>query len=486
MSRKKNKIEIVNEIETIIRIEDESSFQEYEKTFIQRIPRYTIKLKDGWKTRKKALTDALIKLHLSRKYIIGVLAKWYPDHFLVDLDDVTKERVKEIRSKLGLDCKNSMLCSSESANSYHLLGKPAYKNKPPTVRLLQDTFKQFVKQNDIEIYPQANRTARLPFGYNQECLDPEYIQLKNWEDKLYWFKRLIEFDLAVVPNQQERLNLKFKGIEDIKSIEVIKDPRIIKAIDPNTPNTPNTPKIFNTSSVFEEGKNLLRYGLQTSNSRHDAQFKVSYYLWRINVPIEETKKIIWNWIRKKHNGFSKDIKKYPESVRKEINRQVERIYSTYEYSYIYPDSTHLGYHGYITKPDIADIIRISKANLPRMRFMFNLIKYCYPRKERDFLNIHRDKLAEWSKRNYIQYLKELDQLGIAKRGKSYSVDRFSKSIEIDWKFRDEEDAILDDERSPNTFEDTIKLSYEPEELKALLLRAGKERTTTVRMINKIF
>ncbi|MBA7550910.1 hypothetical protein ES705_43440 [subsurface metagenome] len=484
MSRKKNKIEIVNEIETIIRIEDESSFQEYEKTFIQRIPRYTIKLKDGWKTRKKALTDALIKLHLSRKYIIGVLAKWYPDHFLVDLDDVTKERVKEIRSKLGLDCKNSMLCSSESANSYHLLGKPAYKNKPPTVRLLQDTFKQFVKQNDIEIYPQANRTARLPFGYNQECLDPEYIQLKNWEDKLYWFKRLIEFDLAVVPNQQERLNLKFKGIEDIKSIEVVKDPRIIKAIDPNTP---NTPKIFNTSSVFEEGKNLLRYGLQTSNSRHDAQFKVSYYLWRINVPIEETKKIIWNWIRKKHNGFSKDIKKYPESVRKEINRQVERIYMYYEYSSVYPDSTHQDFYGFICKPDLEDIIRICKANAPRMKFLFHLIKYYYPRRLRDSVSIHSDKFIEWSsRRSYKQFLEELIKVEIILRGKSYLVEQFSKNIEINWNFRNRDNAILSDNRSPDSFENTLKLSYKPEELRGLLKKAGSEKSTTSEMIKRIY
>lgn len=383
------------------------------------------------------------------------MGKWYPEYSILDSDNVTIDEVERIRDSLGLNATNSMLCTSESPDSYHILIRPAYNNKPPTIRLLQDTFKQFGKQNNIEIYPQSNRTIRLPFGFNQECIDFEYVNLKDWQEKLFWFLKLDDFDLSTIPNQQKELDLTYKN-----------------------------PNILN---VFEEGKDLLKNGLQIKNSRYDAQFKVLYYLWRMNIPIDEAIKLVWLLIKNKNNGFSKDIIAYPETVRKEINRQAGRIYTTYEHTCIYPDETHNGHNGYITKADIKDIIRISKANLPRMRFLYNLVRYSYPRKQRDFLNIHSDKLIEWSSREkYNQYLKELNKSGIIKRGKSYLVDKFSKRIIIDWKFRNPKEAILYDGRSPDSFEETIKLSYKPEEMKVLLLNAGSERTTAIKMVNRLY
>ncbi|GAI76140.1 unnamed protein product, partial [marine sediment metagenome] len=103
-----------------------------------------------------------------------------------------------------------------------------------------------------------------------------------------------------------------------------------------------------------------------------------------------------------------------------------------------------------------------------------------------FINLHSDKLEEWSKRNYLQYLDELKKSGIIQRGEKYSVDRFSKSIKINWDFKDKREAILNDNRSPNTLEDTIKLSYEPEEIKALLEKAGVKGDTAIKMIKRIY
>lgn len=439
------------------KLDEENAFNEYVDTFVQKLPRYAVKFKesDYWRIKKKFLVDIPIKAHLSKEYCIGVLGKWYPEYSILDIDNVPLKEAERIRDKLGLEPTNSMLCSSESPNSYHIIIRPAYNNKPPTIRLLQNIFNPFGKQNNIEIYPQPNRTIRLPFGYKQNCLDFEYIHLKGWKDKLYWFKRLDDFDLSTIPYQQQELDLTFKN-----------------------------PKL---PSVFEEGRLLLQYGLQIPNSRYDAQFKVLYYLWRKNIPINEAIKLVWLLIKNKHNGFSKDIITHPIIVRKEINRQAGRIYNTYEHAYIYPDETHNSHNGYITKPDIKDIVRICKANLPRMKFLHHLVKYCYPRRHRNFINIHSDKLKEWkSKRSYIQYLDELIKLEIIQRGNSYSVDRFSKSIKINWDFKDLKEAILDDSRSPNTFEDTIKLSYEPGEFKALLQKAGSKRTTTIEIIKKIY
>ena len=437
-------------------LDKENALNEYIDTFIQRLPRYTVKFKesDYWRTKKKFLVDIPIKAHLSKKYCIGVLGKWYPEYSILDIDNVILEEVEKIRDKLGLDPTNSMLCSSESPNSYHIIVRPAYNNKPPTIRLLQDIFNPFGKQNNIEIYPQPNRTIRLPFGYKQNCLDFEYIHLKDWKDKLYWFKKLDDFDLSTVPYHQGELDFTLKQDQ---------------------------------LNVFGEGRLLFQHGLQLPNSRHDAQFKVLYYLWRLNIPIEEAKRAVWQWIKKKNNGFSQDIIAQPEIVRKEISRQAERIYKNYEYAHIYPDSTHNDYGGYIAKPDIAEIVSICKGNLPRMNFLFHLVKYCYPRRYRSFIDIHSDKLIEWSsRRKYLEYLDELSKYEIIQRGKSYSVDRFSKSVKINWNFKDSRNAILYDGRSLNTLEQTVKLSYEPEEFKALLQKAGSERTTAVKLIKRLY
>lgn len=453
------KTEKVNQkkISNSIYMSEEDAFNEYIDFFIQRFPRYTVKFKDNntsWRTKNKLLVDTPIKAHLLEKYYIGVLGKWYPRFSILDIDDRFLEDVDKIKDLLGLDAFNSMLCTSESTNSYHILIRPTYNNKPPTIRLLHNTFKSFGKQNNIEIYPQANRTIRLPFGYNQNCLDFEYQNLKDWKDKLHWFKRLDNFDLATIPYYQQGLDLAFK-----------KD------------KLPN---------VCEEGKLLLQYGLQRPSSRHESQFRILYYLWRNNIPVDEAIRIVWGLIQNKHNGFSKDIIKYPKTVKREINRQANRIYTTYEHTYIYPDETHNGYHGFITKADIKPIVMISKGNLPRIKFLYNLIKWCYPRRHRTFLNIHSNKLIEWSQRNYMQYLDELKKNKIIQRTDKYSTNRFSKSIKINWDFKDTKEAILNDNRSPNTFEETVGLSYKPDEMKALLKTAGTKRTTAIEMIKRIY
>ncbi|MBU2633922.1 MAG: hypothetical protein KJ674_01630 [Nanoarchaeota archaeon] len=121
-----------------------------------------------------------------------------------------------------------------------------------------------------------------------------------------------------------------------------------------------------------------------------------------------------------------------------------------------------------------------------MNFLFNLVKYCYPRRYRTFINIPSDKLREWSPHNYLKYLEEFSNQGIIKRGDKYSVGRFSKSIKPNWPFKDSKEAILCDNRSPDTLEDTIKLSYRPEEFKELLKEAGSERTTAIETVKRLY
>jgi hypothetical protein len=115
------------------------SFAEYVETFVQRIPKYAVKFKkSSWKTKNKPLSDTPIKAHLDGQYYVGVLGKWYPEFAVIDIDGLDQDKAEEIREEIGLNTDNSMLFSSESKDSYHILFRPTYNQKPPTLRLLNE------------------------------------------------------------------------------------------------------------------------------------------------------------------------------------------------------------------------------------------------------------------------------------------------------------------------------------------------------------
>ncbi len=432
-------------------------FKDYFDTFVQPTPRYAVKSKNGWHSRKKNVCDKVIQAHLDQKYTVGVLGRWYPEYAILDMDDVAPKKVDDIRSQLSLDETNSMLCSSESLDSYHLLIKPAYKGKPPTLKTLQNTLGPFVKQNEIELYPQKNRVIRLPFGKNQNCLDDVYAGLKTWKEMGYWFHKLDDFELGSVKDQQAELDLKFPKA----------------TLEP--------------CNFYSEGKELMEQGLQRPSSRHEAQFKIIYYLWRNNVSQDETQRSIWYWINNRHNGFSKDIVKYPKQVKSEIIFQTQHVYSKYDRAFVYPDKTHNNFNGYITKPDLEDIIELCDASMPRMRFLFNAIKYAYPRRYRSFINVHTDNLIQWgSSRTYQKYLNEFDERGILKRGGSYLSGKFSKSLSYNWNFKQDSKAVLYQGRAIETFEDTVKLLFMQQDFKDLLSKAGAQKRNRNKIVRAIY
>jgi len=429
---------------------------EYSSLFAQRIPKYAVKLPNGsWTTKRKALSDKAIQAHLEHKYWIAALGRWYPEFSILDFDSVDPGQVEDVRSELGLDTDNSILCSSPSADSYHLMIRPSYKGKPPTLRLLQKTLRHFGRHHGIEIYPSPNQPIRLPFGKGQEPLDYEY-QGYDWRQLVYWFQKLDPFELSTVPLQQLQLDL---GLPEREN-----------------------PLI----SPYQQGSEYLQSGLQLPSSRHEAQFCVLYYLWRNNVPVEAAIKTCWFWIRGHHNGFSKDIRTNPRRVHEEIIRQAGHIWNKYEWQTVYPDSTHNSENGFIAKADIPDIIEAAGGNRPRAKFLFHLVKYANPRRHRRFMPVHRSKLVRWgSMRTYRQYLDEFEDKGILKRSSSYSTDRYSKHITVNWKWRNE-DAILYSGRSIDTFESTVAATMRRDEFYNLMKCAGSTKAAASKAGRDIF
>jgi len=431
-------------------------FREYTDLFVQRIPHYAVKTGRSWTTKNKPLSDRPIAAHLAGKYAVAVLGKWYPEFSILDIDDRPRGTVDEIRDRLELSDRNSMLFTSESADSYHILLRPEYKEKPPTVRLLNGAFRAFCDLHHVEVYPQPGHAVRLPFGPVQVPIDLEYSGLGTWQDKLYWFQKLNGFDITTVRGQQF-------------------------VFDFTLAQKPGLPELR------EDGRFLLEHGLQAPGSRHEAQFKVIYFFWRRNVPIDTARELVFSWIRRKHNGFSKDIVRYPGAVMKEIGRQTAHVYEKYELSKTFPDSTHNLFNGFITRSDLEDIVRIARGSLPRMRFLFHLVKFYYPRRFKTYVNVHSDRLIEWAGwSTYQKYLGELAEKGIAERGSEWRRGRFSKPIRLNWQFRTSADAVLYDGRSVETLEGTARTVFKPGDFRSLLEAAGAHIRQTQRLIRRIW
>jgi len=438
-------------------------FEDYKKVFIQRLPRYAVKsARSGtWKTRNKALADPAIIAHLEGKYSVAGLGPWYPPFIILDIDDRDPKEADEIRSKLELTDSNSMILESESINSYHVLLKGEYNRKPPTLKLLKDVTYNFARSNGIEIYPQANRPIRLPFGKRQNPIDPIYAGL-DWQQSLYWFNKFDPIDLSTIPSHQ-----RFFDFE---------------------------PNPENIQLPLERAEILFSEGLQRPSSRNESQYRILYLLWRQNIPQENAVDIVWKWINKKHNGYSKDILYHPGRVQKEIERQAEYQWRTCELNQFYPDSTHNLHNGFIAKADIPDIVEATGGSLPRMKFLFNLVKYSYPRRYRKLISIHRDRLVKWSShRTYLKYLNEFEQKGIAKRGRAWStgikekgIAAFSKSLNLNWNFRSSQEAVLREGRAVETFGGTVRDLFQPEDFRQMIEKVRSSRQAGHNIINSIW
>ena len=263
----------------------EVTLEDYLSLFVQREPHYAVKRANGgrWRTVHAPLTNSRVTKHLTGAEHVAVLGRWYPEYCVIDIDSKPMSFVEDVRGELGLDHSNSLVVSSESKDSYHILLRPIFNERPPTLNLLMEHFDGFCARRGVEVYPQRNRPVRLPFGPVQRILEPGMEWIDHWAIKTFWFQKLDECDLCQMPAEQPYLPLVL-------------------------------PHEQGRVSMYVEGQSLLQTGLRAPSTRHDAQFKVLYFLWRRNIPYHTAIDIARKWIREKHNGFSRDIKAHPREV----------------------------------------------------------------------------------------------------------------------------------------------------------------------------
>lgn len=431
---------------------------EYLLTFVQRNPKYAVKMPGKtWRTKQKPLANKPIAAHLKGQYSVATVSPWYPVFAAIDVDDVPKHKVYGICETVGLNKSNSLICESESPNSYHIYLKPTYNDRPPTIRLLNNVFKYWAAKRGVEVYPKATKCFRLPFGpSDRPILEDGQVVSMSLQEKMYWFNKLDEYDLAECPADRQTI-LNF----EIEPLPIC-------------------------TTTFKRGLDYIEYGLETNGTRHEAQFCVLYSMWRQNYDVQDAINACFQWIKTKNNGFSRDIKRNPNQVLREIIRQANRIWSDYDLSRTYPDSVHNRNYGYLTKPDLLDIIRICEGNLPRIKFLGELIRYINPRQARGTVSVHTDRLINWSgHRTYLKYLQEFTQKGIIERSDKYTVGKAAKNIKLNWDFRSSEMAIKADKRTTDTTGSIVN-SFAPTEFRESLKDAGSKRTTSIMTVKAIF
>lgn len=418
----------------ILDVKERPEFESYLGYFVQPTPKYAIKQHGGrWTTQKKNLADPAIAAHLLGRYSIGSLSRFRSRFGALDFDGVPIEDVYRCMDELGLEESNSMLCTSERENGYHVLFRPLYKEKSVTPKLLHMILGGYIAEKQaqaipLELYPQEHQCFRLPFGPNQKMVLGGLPLNRQWYEKLYWFEKLDEVDLAS---------------------------------DLNLPG-----RIVSRTGVDAEGAELLEAGLVEPNSRNDSQYKVLYHLWRGGLPRDSAIDTAWSWIQSKHNGLSKDILTGPKVVRQEIERQAQSIWSFSDRNREIPGKVRET--EYLTESDLSAIFRISKGSLPKMRFLANLVSYFNPRQNKGHIPVHSDLLIKWGSRDtYQKYTQELIDKGIVERSPNYSVGSHAKMIRLVWDYGPSHDAIRNDGRNLG-FDEAVQKAFSRVEFDAIL------------------
>ncbi len=206
-----------------------------------------------------------------------------------------------------------------------------------TAQLFQDIGAQIAEVHQVEVYPQKDHAVRLPFGKYFELAE-DRGDIERPEDLLQEFKGLDEYDLKEKWNKPR--------VQEQTFLDEVEDYGV-------------------KGTWYQNGKAWYVHGLVEPGTRYEAQARVIYYFYRRNTPPETNIDLTYQWIKKKHNGFSEaiNLRKY-QLIKNEIRKQVNWFYRNFEMIEYLPDSTHNSYNGYITKPDIEDIVRISGGIYP--------------------------------------------------------------------------------------------------------------------------
>jgi hypothetical protein len=347
-----------------------------------------------WKTRHKPVSDPLLKAHLNQQYWVAVKAAWYPFAYCIDFDAPSPGEIERVIEAFNLATGQYLLMTSPSYVrdlSCHLMTRLELRGRIPTHRLGYEALWNMVGRT-CEVYPQLRRKFRLPLGRDQRLIaeDGRVLDSMNWWEAMYWIEKL---DPVPIENLRFQMELPF----------------------PSPVSNEDNPRTWAKSA---DARELYEHGLQAQETRHASTWILAVSLWRANWLPQDAMRVLKQWIRKKHNGFSKTaLKGNWRAIDEEIARQVQWIWTHFR---PYPDTPH-NLDGYVTLEDLKFIAEVYPCDVVNQKRLFALACYMRPRARHDFVyvpaRVWREEIAH--KDTYHAFRQDLEAKGLLESIMSY-------------------------------------------------------------------
>jgi hypothetical protein len=405
-----------------------------------------------WKTRYQTINDKRIQDHLNGRCWLGSKACWYPYSYCLDIDSPTPEILEKIEATFDLyGIKESQRLyvtspSYQKSGNFRIYFRLEYADSLPTFKLGRTVLERIF--SDIcEIYPAKRRKDRLPFGKDSHIIsDGVVLSQLTWEQGLHWLKKLDPIDIDVFPRQNIIIS----------------------------PDAPDAPAITPTGDVAD----LIAHGLQNFGTRHKAQYALLNFFWRKSWLPEDAAKQVKKWIRKNHNGFSKEVNQGNwRAIDAEIERQTAWVYSRPQLS---DNANNL--HKQITKADLLEAAKWFPADVVNQKRYVALVAYVRPRSHHDWVFIpYHVWHAIAGKHTYQDFVKELEQRGVLESNRQYKTGLFCRRFRL---ILPESSLILcEDERNVTNYYDALRVAFNNDP--RLIAEAMKiDRTTVWRHLQK--
>jgi len=279
---------------------------------------------DSWRYCKyHSLQDDQIADHLAEINTYGTTSGPETDYIVIDIDlhDNSINSKKDFHKRLERIYElfpASVLIRSSSSGGIHLY--QFFEDHHPLQDVLQFTENRlrhaslYLAPGRIELFPRENRGLRLPLGKDSYLLDPETLTrasaskaedvfyLRNTCDRLLLEEVYDEEDYAYVPNR----------------------------IAANTENPIRAiVRISNSTQFDKKCQHYLEHGLEHFSTRYRiTSMLICYALFHLHHSEEQTYKFVEDWLIRKHNSYSKDWNRNPNSVLRILRAQV-RSYAKY-------------------------------------------------------------------------------------------------------------------------------------------------------------
>jgi hypothetical protein len=435
--------------------------QLFARTFIRNFhPGYGTQF-DGrdWRIKHKKFCYPLLRAHLEQRYWLATKAGYRPMFYNLDIDAPAPGKIGAILDKLdslGISESQRTAMTSPSYNtdgSVRVYMRLELNDEPPTFPAGYGALRRLFG-HVCEVYPRRNRIDRLPCGKRQDLIadDGQVLSNLTWQEEFHYLQKLdpIPLDGGAFSYQHP--------------------------LFPEPNDDSDHPR---TWKPHAEAEQLIENGLQARGTRNEAQYIVLNYYWRNSFHPEEAARLVKQWIRKKNNGFSGEVKAQRwRVIDAEIDRQTKILWARPRLPEA-PNNLHVG----ITKADLEFAARLYPGDAVRQRQLANLITYYRPRQHFEWVFISRRIWTEQiaGSRTYQPLIADLDGKGVLECNRHYSIGEYSRRYRLTIP-RTSDEPLGYDGYYASAYPDALWLAYG--DYRAILELTGIDRTTLWRWLKQ--